>query len=107
MGPKFCLVAVGLVGACSAVPQAAPQSETPPTRIVVAQFTQKEAQMSKPVSIVGNTARDGQIAIKEEFDAAMASRSTAALELFIRRHPQSEWTPAAKAELARLQKSSN
>lgn len=57
-----------------------------------------------PVEIDGNTARDGQIAIKEEFDAAMVLGSTSALELFIRRHTNNALTPEAQARLHALQK---
>lgn len=57
-----------------------------------------------PVKIVGDTVRDGQIAIKEEFDAAMKLGSKPALELFIKRHPNSPWTAAAQAQLRALQR---
>lgn len=65
--------------------------------------------MSKPVkpaavNNVGDTVRDGQIAIKEEFDAAMKLGSKPALELFIKRHPNSPWTAAAQAQLQQIQK---
>jgi hypothetical protein len=44
-------------------------------------------------------ARDGNVAIREEFDAAIAARSADALSLFIARHPRHPL--AAEAETAR------
>jgi len=45
-------------------------------------------------------ARDGNIAIREEFDAAVAAGTPAALELFIRRHPGHPLAALAAARLA-------
>ena len=53
------------------------------------------SQMAKP-------ARDGNIAIREEFDAALSTNSVAAWDLFIARHPKSPLLPQALAERARL-----
>lgn len=50
----------------------------------------------------GNTARPGWVAIKEEFDAAMAADTISALELFLARHPDSPWSQEARAHLTRL-----
>ena len=50
----------------------------------------------------GIRARDGNIAIQEEFDAAAQADTVAAWELFIARHPEHELTPAAKERLAAL-----
>jgi hypothetical protein len=50
----------------------------------------------------GNTARPGWVAIKEEFDTAMAADTIPALELFLARHPDSPWSQEARARLARL-----
>ena len=49
-----------------------------------------------------NTARDGNIAIQEEFEAAKAKNTIVAYELFIARHPKHLLTKQAKAELAGL-----
>lgn len=100
---KICLIAVSFAAACGPTP--APQNEgvALPKGAAVSQSTQKEPKMSKPVSSTANTARNGQIAIKEEFDAAMQSGTKAALEFFIKRHPNSQWTPEARAKLRRLQ----
>jgi len=47
-------------------------------------------------------ARDGDIAIVEEFEAAVSSNSVEALELFIARHPGHRLVPAARDEIDRL-----
>jgi hypothetical protein len=49
-----------------------------------------------------NIARDGNIAIQEEFDAAKTKNTAADYELFIARHPKHPLTKQAKAELAGL-----
>lgn len=49
---------------------------------------EKGVIMSENVTTTGNApARDGNIAIQEEFDMAIEKNSVAALELFILRHP--------------------
>jgi len=50
-----------------------------------------------------NIARDGNIAIQEEFEAAKAKNTIAAYEHFIARHPKHPLTEQAKVELAGLQ----
>ena len=55
------------------------------------------------VSTGANVARGGDIAIQEEFDAAMAANSFAAWELFIRRHPEHPLVEAAWRELRKLE----
>ena len=47
-------------------------------------------------------ARDGNIAIQEELDAARKARTVAAYDLFIARHPGHPLEPVARAERARL-----
>ena len=47
-------------------------------------------------------ARDGNIAIMEELDAARASRRVADYELFIARHPDHPLAQVARAELNAL-----
>jgi hypothetical protein len=47
-------------------------------------------------------ARDGNIAIQEEFDAAQAAGTVAAWELFIARHPDHPLIPEAERRLAAL-----
>lgn len=54
--------------------------------------------------MTGNTARPGWVAIKEEFDTAMAANTIEALELFIARHPDSPWTAEAKLQLDELRR---
>lgn len=41
--------------------------------------------------------RDGQVAVQEEFDAAARANTTAAWDLFIRRHPDNPLTEPARA----------
>ena len=50
----------------------------------------------------GNFARDGDIAIREEFDAAKEKNTLAAWELFIARHPEHPLTERAKDHAAAL-----
>lgn len=50
-------------------------------------------------------ARDGNIAIQEELDAARKARTVAAYDLFIARHPGHPLEPVAREERARLQRS--
>lgn len=47
-------------------------------------------------------ARDGDVAIREEFDTAARAGTAAALELFIQRHPDHPLVPEARARLAAL-----
>ena len=47
------------------------------------------------VQPAGQRARDGEIAVREEFDAARAKNTLAAWELFIARHPASPLIPEA------------
>lgn len=49
-------------------------------------------------------ARDGQIAIQQEFDAALAAGTVAAWDLFIARHPGNPLTDRAEIERAKLLK---
>lgn len=49
-------------------------------------------------------ARDGNIAIQEELDAARKARTVAAYDLFIARHPGHPLEPVAREERARLQR---
>ena len=59
------------------------------------------SDMEKPAGAA--PARDGNIAIQEEFDAAMLANSFAAWELFIRRHPDHPLVEAAWRELRELE----
>lgn len=47
-------------------------------------------------------ARDGNIAIQEEYDAARRAGTAAAYDLFIARHPQHPLADRARAERAKL-----
>ena len=62
------------------------------------------ANFIPPFGIIqaAQTARDGSIAVREEFDAAMAKGTLAAWDLFIARHPKSALLPQALAERAKL-----
>ncbi len=49
-------------------------------------------------------ARDGDIAIREEFEAAVAARTVAALSLFITRHPGHPLASEAEARRRALER---
>lgn len=49
-----------------------------------------------------NTARDGNIAIREEFDLAVQVNTTDALQLFILRHPGHPLAEEASERLRKL-----
>jgi hypothetical protein len=49
-------------------------------------------------------ARDGNIAIREELDAARRAQTLAAYDLFIARHPQHALIPVAREERHRLER---
>lgn len=67
-------------------------------------MTAQAKQANNEMKMTANTARPGWIAIKEEFDAAMKADTVEALELFIARHPDSQWTPEARKRLAALKR---
>ena len=46
--------------------------------------------------------RDGQVAVQEEFDAALKAGTVEDWDLFIRRHPDNPLTERARAERAKL-----
>lgn len=50
-------------------------------------------------------ARDGDVAIQEEFEAARRAHNSEAYQLFIERHPDHLLRRAAQEELDRLQRS--
>jgi hypothetical protein len=60
---------------------------------------QRESAMSSEEII---PARDGNIAIQEEFDAAKRAGTVAAWDLFIARHPKHPLVERARAERAKL-----
>lgn len=60
---------------------------------------------SQPEAAAGaNMARDGETAVKEEFDAAMKSGTAERLELFVVRHPDSKFAPRAAEALDALRR---
>lgn len=88
------IIATGLV-AVSAVPAAL---------LAGPDFQNGRLIPSQHLQMAGNTARPGHIAIKEEYDRALAIGTTAALRLFIARHPNSRWTAEARKRLQTLRK---
>lgn len=63
-----------------------------------------EVKLKKSKSMkIANTARPGEVAIKEEYDAAIAANTEKALALFIARHPKSKWTADAQKRLLKVQ----
>jgi hypothetical protein len=97
---SLCLVVavLGLSGAASACSTAGQIGGPEATAETTAIAAEGKDQMT------GNTARPGWVAIKQEFDAAMAADTVEALTLFIARHPDSEWTPEARRRLEALQR---
>ena len=65
-------------------------------------FVEVKHKKSKDMT-VGNTARPGDVAIKQEYDAAVTANSEKALALFIARHPNSKWTADAQKRLIKVQ----
>lgn len=55
-----------------------------------------------PTAAVANVARDGDIAIREEFERARALDTIAAWKLFLARHPDHPLAVPARARLAAL-----
>lgn len=53
----------------------------------------------------GAPARDGDIAVREEFDEATRRNTAEAFELFIRRHPDHPLVPDARQRAAQLRAS--
>ena len=102
---NICLIATCFGAGCNPISLAKASEIATPIGVTVSQSVQGDTKMSNSISTAANTARDGQIAIKEEFDAAMKSNTKSALELFIKRHPNSPWAPAAKAQLIALARS--
>ena len=49
-------------------------------------------------------ARDPEVAVAEEYQAARQRGTAQALELFIARHPESEWAGKARDQLRRRQR---
>lgn len=66
----------------------------------------KQAASDK-VESRANTARDGNIAIREEFDSAVADNNFEAYDLFIRRHPHHPLAEEARKRIDRLQTDRN
>lgn len=56
--------------------------------------------MTQPIA----PARDGNVAIREEYDAARRTGTAAALEIFVARHPDHPLTVKARTRLARLRR---
>lgn len=67
----------------------------------------KELAMSRTQTATASTiapARDGNIAIQEELDAARSAGTVEAYELFLNRHPDHSLSKVAREELDRLRK---
>jgi hypothetical protein len=68
----------------------------------------KEAPVSERAPPSGHSTplpapRDGQAAVREEFDAAARANTAAAWDLFIARHPDNELTGRARTARAALE----
>lgn len=74
----------------------------------IGQTTVQNNDESNIVQTAANApARDGNIAIRQEYDAAVLANTVAAFELFIARHPDHPLTELAVAKLAELQAMDN
>jgi hypothetical protein len=74
------------------------QSSNPGKETVNAPNT---AQISQP-KMTSPPARDPQLAVQEEFDAAMVASTSPAWDLFIARHPDNPLTARAKLERSKI-----
>ncbi len=66
------------------------------------QDSQVKAKSDFQLVATGNTMRDGDIAVREEFDVAMRVNTAAALQLFIARHPEHKLAVQARQALRKL-----
>jgi hypothetical protein len=88
------LVAIAALAAFAATTGLNPQR--PPAMAAAAEQPEKpQPPLPEP--------RDPEIAVREEYDAAIAADTVAALDLFIRRHPDHALAELARRELERLQ----
>lgn len=88
---KLTLTAATIIIACAACTD--PTTDSP--QATEAQVLNMSQQGAAP-------ARDGNIAIQEEFDAALEANTFAAWDLFIRRHPDHPLTVMAREHLNKL-----
>jgi hypothetical protein len=70
--------------------------------LVAALATEAAAEMPPPARDPVPRARDGNVAIRQELDAARQANTLAAYDLFIARHPQHPLTAPAREERRRL-----
>ena len=84
-----------LLAACSAAPISSNMSDTP-------QKTEKAGAMTSDDNMA--PARDGNIAIMEEFEAAKKKNTIVAYDLFIARHPNHDLAVKAKSLRLKAQK---
>jgi hypothetical protein len=66
------------------------------------QMSAADADAPKRPSSNGAPARPGHVAELEELEAARRAGTVAAYDLFLARHPNSRYAPAARQERARL-----
>lgn len=74
----------------------------PEGRIVMAKAAAADGPQNPARSSTTPPARDPEVAVQEEYQAAQQQGTAAALELFIARHPDSPLAEKARAELRRL-----
>jgi hypothetical protein len=65
-------------------------------------FDGKRTKPAQGEARSGALARDGNIAIREEYDAARKARSVAAYDMFLSRHPNHPLASRARTERSRL-----
>ncbi len=103
------LIAAGCVGGTDPVPEQSEQQNHASTTMAASSSTSaaltepgtKVSSSSEPTNTVP-PARDPQIAVKEEFDAAKVQGTIEAWDLFLARHYDNPLTLSATQERARL-----
>lgn len=103
----FSTIAAFLIAATghSASAQVAPQVTK--SLIMDTVFSGKIVQIMSSLPQTAAPARDGNIAIQQEFDTALALNTLDAWELFIQRHPDHPLAVEAKQHLEALVKAQN
>jgi hypothetical protein len=68
-----------------------------------AAVTVPEAEPHQPAQVGAAPARDGDAAVREEFESAERAGTIAAYQLFIARHPRHELAQRARDRIDRIQ----
>jgi hypothetical protein len=95
-----CAGGCSLLAACSGTGSAASGQVSGNSPAAAADVSESAAVSSGPT--IAAPARDGNIAIREEFDAAVRQNSIDAFELFVLRHPDHPLAKEARQRIAQL-----